>query len=520
MGSVDGSNHQSKIKQLLVALFLVIHAWAFAQCADVQQFNATQQQQLSATFSSLQLALRQKNLNAIDSISLIGKTQMGTEAGQPESATTFTTITSNTVWPSSFNALLLSRTLIDADSAVYAQIWKPWKGMAPPSYAPHSIPLRSGAEVCIGLFRISAAELDINRKTNYYNWAKRGLDSLLTMQLSYGAFPFPDLRPYNDPVFTPIINNYLQSLGADSVNVLLNGWIISDRGTGEFKFDAGVIGAAFAEAFLFTGDTNYRNAAIRTSHYLDSLNYNTNYNYNTFQAYGIALGAHVQGTNISQFIAADSVLRYSVVPGQIASGMWMDGHNAKPVYHAIIVHNVAAALHHSPNTFPWSDTAIYMLQKAVRADLNLFYTCGASHGFDSWLRAWRCDTSIIPQSLHDSISDVIGRHINEAILNGRFLDVYTMGLFLDVNMNLSSISDTPDDITVKVFPNPGNETLNIQGLPQNSRVTVFDVTGKWIYMNEPSDSNLMLSVNSWNQGLYIIHVQQGNRSYSAKWLKQ
>jgi hypothetical protein len=68
-------------------------------------------------------------------------------------------------------------------------------------------------------------------------------------------------------------------------------------------------------------------------------------------------------------------------------------------------------------------------------------------------------------------------------------------------MNLSSISDTPDDIKVQVLPNPGNETLNIQGLPHNCRVTIFNVMGKCIYMNEPSDSNLMLSVDNLNQGL-------------------
>jgi hypothetical protein len=95
-----------------------------------------------------------------------------------------------------------------------------------------------------------------------------------------------------------------------------------------------------------------------------------------------------------------------------------------------------------------------------------------------------------------------------------------MGLYLDMNMNLSSISDTPDDIKVQVLPNPGNETLNIQGLPRSCRVTIFDVMGKCIYMNEPSDSNLMLSVDNLNQGLYIICVQSGNRSFSAKRVKQ
>ncbi len=497
----------------------VFNVGLFSQCSDVQQFNATQQQQLSATFSFLQTSLRQKDLNAIDSISQVGKMQMGSEAGQPESPTAFYNISSNTTWLSTNNALLLSRALIATDSAVYAQIWKACKGMAPPTFLPHSIPLRSGAEVCIGLLRISAAETDLARKTAYYNWAKQGLDSLLTMQLSYGAFPFPDLRPYNDPIFTPIINNYLQSIGADSVNVLQNGWIISDRGTGEFKFDAGVIGGAFAEAYLFTGDTNYRNAAILASHYLDSLNYNTNYNYNTFQSYGVSMGATLQAVNTNQFLAVDSILRYSVVPGQIPSGMWMDGHNAKPVYHAIIVHNVSTTLQLLPNGLPWRDTAIYMLRKALRADLNLFYACDAAHGFDSWLRAWRCDTSIIPITLHDSISDVIGMHINQAALNGRFLDVYTMGLYLDVQMNLVSTETSTTSPRINLFPNPGTDALHVTGLPQECAISIFDMSGKCVYTGDNLSDTMVLQTTSWNAGLYVIHIRTKGQQVSTKWLK-
>jgi hypothetical protein len=54
-----------------------------------------------------------------------------------------------------------------------------------------------------------------------------------------------------------MIQNFLNSCGADSVNVLQNGWIIDDKGTGEFKFDAGVIGTAYVDAGGLLLGSNY-----------------------------------------------------------------------------------------------------------------------------------------------------------------------------------------------------------------------------------------------------------------------
>ncbi|MGL4598490.1 MAG: hypothetical protein ACRCYO_13315, partial [Bacteroidia bacterium] len=311
---------------------------AVAQCGNVQVLTPLQQSQLQSTFQLLDTALFYEQLNAIDSLTALAKIAYGSEAGQPEYADTYTTLTAQNSWLTLQPALQLSRLLIAADSQAYVDVWQLGKGRYPPSYLPHSVPLRAGAEVFAGLLKIAAAETDVNRRNAYQQWATRGLDSLLTMQLNSGAWPFPDLRTYNDPVFTSIINNYLQSLGADSVYVLVNGWIIDDSNRGDFKFDAGVIAGAYAEAYFYTGDTAYLGAAKRTANYLLPLHYNLNYNYNTFAAYGMGKTFQQSSTDSAYYWRAIKNLREAALPGQIPSGNWMDGHNAESVYHAVMLY--------------------------------------------------------------------------------------------------------------------------------------------------------------------------------------
>jgi len=509
---------------IIVALTFICNS-AKSQCNDTQVLNGTQTSQLNVAFSSLQNALYSKNLSQIDSISAAAKIIFSSEAGQPENQETYNTLSPNTTWLTLNPALTLSRQLIAADSLLYVNIHKTCKGELPPLYQPHSVPLRAGAEVCIGLIRIANAETDLSRRNLYLQWATEGLDSLLTMQLPNGAFPFPDLRPYGDPLFSPIINNYMQSLGADSVNVLINGWIIDDSGTGEFKFDAGVIGVAFAEAFQFTGDTNYRNAALRTAAYCDTLRMNTNYNYNTFQAYALSFGYALAPQNADWSLNTDTLLRYSVLPGQISNGRWMDGHNAKSVYHNIIIHNTAAILLNSPASNPHFDTLSAMLNNALRNFLSHYYTCDASVGFDGLLRAWKLGTNIVPQTLHDSIGDVIGNYINRAAIDGAFLDVYTMGLYLDAQLNLSSVTEPEEKTVFSVYPNPASDelVLNIQHAEEGSFVSIYNAIGNCVLQlpvqNSAVNSVIHISVAELPQGIYTAVIENNDNRSSVIWIK-
>lgn len=517
------------MKSPLFGLLLALTPFAVhSQCNDTQVLNSTQNSQLNVIFGNMQTALYAHNLQQIDSLSAAAKIILGSEAGQPEAADNYTTLSTNTTWLPTPTAIAVSRALIATDSIYYAQTWRICKGQLPPAFLPHSVPLRAGAEISIGLIRIALAETDLARRALYLQWATDGLDSLLTMQLPNGAFPFPDLRTYNDPVYTPIINNYMQSLGNDSVNVLVNGWIIDDSGTGEFKFDAGVIGGAFAEAFMFTGDTNYRNAALEVAAYMDTLRMNTNYNYNTFQTYGLAFGYALAPNNSDWTMNADSIMRYSVLPGQIPNGRWMDGHNAKSVYHSIIIHNVSACLLYAPAGNQWQDTLSQMLCSALRNFLAYENACDASTGFDGLLRAWRLDTGVVPQTLHDSITNLIGQYINHAVAsNGDFLDVYTMGLYLDMSSNLMSVpqEEVTNTLNASVFPNPGSDVITVRYTTQaETRIELLNSIGQSIEVQtDKNNSNGISSVTfdtvALPPGVYFIQIVAGDEVQIVQWVR-
>lgn len=207
---------------IIVATLTILNCYG-QPCGSVQTLTSLQQIQINTFGVQLDTALVHEDFSAIDSLNNLIKTTFNTEGGKPDAVETYYNLVGATSWQDITNAILISRQLISADSLIYVDLWKVAKGMAPPSYQPHSIFLRASAEVAVGLLKIADKETDLTRKALYQSWANRALDSLATMQLPNGAFPFPDLRPYGDPVFSPIIQNYLNSLGADSLLVLING---------------------------------------------------------------------------------------------------------------------------------------------------------------------------------------------------------------------------------------------------------------------------------------------------------
>jgi hypothetical protein len=504
----------------LYGLFLLCAQPMRAQCGDVQVLTPLQQSQLQNLVPLIDTALFYEQLHQIDSLSQIAKTIYATEAGQPENNDTYTTLSAQTNWLTLQPALQLSRLLIAADSQAYVDVWQLCKGRYPPAYLPHSVPLRAGAEVCAGLLKIAAAETDTNRRNAYQQWAIRGLDSLLTMQLNSGAWPFPDLRTYNDPVFTSIINNYLQAIGADSVNVLVNGWIIDDSGRGDFKFDAGVIAGAYAEAYSYTGDTAYLGAARRTANYLLPLHYNRNYNYNTFAAYGMAKAYSQSQTDMAFYNRAVQNLREAVLPGQIPSGNWMDGHNAESVYHAVMLYNMAPVLAQMPQTDPLHDTLATMLTLATRRFIQYEGTCGASVGYKSLLRLWVLDTHCIAQPLHDSITNLIGRYINQSNSNGRFLDVPAMGLYLELLQLPNAIdANIERELSAAVFPNPATDVVSVYwDMPVSATLRLYNMQGELVLEKIVSETmqETKISLENIAAGVYLLEwtTEAGAKGYS------
>jgi hypothetical protein len=509
---------------------LIFGLKAFSQpCGIAQTLTPLQQTQISNIISPLDTALKYEDLFHIDSLSTELKNVYSAQGGIPDAVEPYYTLVSNVNWLDVTNAVLLSRVLIGADSMIYVDLWKASKGMNPPLYQPNSLFLRASAEIAVGLLKIADNETDLTRKTLYQSWATRALDSLATMQIQSGpctgAFPFPDLRTYGDPVFGPIIQNFLNWCGADSVNVLQNGWIIDDKGTGEFKFDAGVIANAYYEAYQYTGNINYKNISIAVGNYLKPLKFNLNYNYNTFVSLGLTRA--FQLTNDTTYLDRAIVnLRYSVYPGQIANGRWVDGHNANSRYHSIIIQNIIPTIQIIPSTSIYKSDLDTMTNEAVKNMVEYSNTCNSATGYRWLMKAYELNSSLIPTTLKDSIIDLIGQHINQSAINGKYLDVPTMGEYLELLGQVSGLNDIifPKGLEINISPNPTHEISNLVfNISETDYIdlSVFDINGRLIKTIDQGQKtkgsySYQIDLSQEQSGIYFITLKTIKRTYTQK----
>jgi len=518
------------IKNILFSLFIVLGIKSNAQnCGISQNLNSTQAAQINAILTPLDSALKQEHLYPIDSLSLALKTAFSAQGGIPEVIETYYNLVPNINWTNTTSAIDLSRVLIAKDSMVYVDLWKVAKGMSPPSYQPNSIFLRAAAEIATGLLKIADKETDLIRKSLYQSWATRALDSLATMQLPSGAFPFPDLRTYGDPVFTSVIQNFLNSVGADSVNVLQNGWLIDDKGTGEFKFDAGVIANAYYEAYGYTGNVTYKNKAIAIGNYLNRLSFNLNYNYNTFASLGLTRA--FQLTNDTTYLErAIKTVRYSVFPGQIGNGRWVDGHNANSRYHSIIIQNLIPTINGLPSNHRYKKDLDSMAVKAVRNMLEYTYNCGSATGYRWLMSAYTLNTSVLPNSLKDSIADVIGQHINQSTVNGKYLDIPTMGAYLELLEVALEINTrtSPLGLEINTFPNPTSGIVTVAfNLSGNDVIhfAIYSLNGQLITAVDQEKKargrySYQIDLTQQEKGIYFFNLKINGKQFTQKILKQ
>ena len=512
----------------ILAIFTISNCYA-QPCGSAQMLTSSQQIQINALGVELDTALVHEDFSAIDSLNSLIKNAFSTEGGKPDAVENYYNLVNVSNWQDLTNAILLSRELISADSLVYANLWKVAKGMAPTSYQPHSIFLRASAEVAVGLLKIADKETDLTRKALYQSWANNALDSLATMQLPNGAFPFPDLRPYGDPVFSPIIQNYLNALGPDSTSVLIDGCIIDDSNTGEFKFDAGVIGNAFYEAYVYTGNIQYKNIALSVANYMMPLKMNVNYNYNTFVS--LALTRGYQLTNDTNYLNRAIInLRYGLKPGQLTNGRWVDGHNANSRYHNLIIYNIVPTINLIPTTSPYKADLDTMTVRAIQNLLNYSNSCGSATGFRWLISAYLLDSTLYSTATRNQIKDLIGRHINQSTINGRYLDVQSMGLYIELlnQLTLGIDYNFPIKLKTNIFPNPFSDLTNVVfELPSTQliEVSLYDNAGKLINIIDSGQKikgtyNYTINGTNLPEGIYLIVLKTERGTLSSKIIKQ
>ncbi len=101
------------------------------------------------------------------------------------------------------------------------------------------------------------------------------------------------------------------------------------------------------------------------------------------------------------------------------------------------------------------------------------------------------------------------------ILNHEDHAMMAQFLIVDSSFITSNINRSFEELNI--FPVPAKESLYLTGLPinQNTKVSLFDVNGKCIQVNEVYESSLCIDVGTLSSGFYYIQVNSGQEV----WLK-
>lgn len=81
--------------------------------------------------------------------------------------------------------------------------------------------------------------------------------------------------------------------------------------------------------------------------------------------------------------------------------------------------------------------------------------------------------------------------------------------------------DTETISSLTVYPNPGNGIVNINmNGANNAKIQVLDMAGRVIYTDSLNSSNTTVDISHFNNGIYIIRVQNGGQVSTTKYVKQ
>jgi hypothetical protein len=170
-----------------------------------------------------------------------------------------------------------------------------------------------------------------------------GVAGILTnLQQADGHFPFPDLRGRNLR-FGDMIE---KQLAAGTIEIR-DGWVVTADPDGGTQFDTGVCGVALLRAGKVWKNPAWTAAGLRASDWAIGQKCVANFNYNAFSVSLLCKAFTVSG-KIAYLDGALAKFRLGVAPGQAPNGRWLDPHNARTVYHVIILRAIGNLLETLP----------------------------------------------------------------------------------------------------------------------------------------------------------------------------
>lgn len=194
--------------------------------------------------------------------------------------------------------------------------------------------LRGAAYLAIGL--LDCAEAGLPDAARYRRQAAVELEFLLARQTAAGFFPYPA-----DPVAPPQLAKLAAEMARIHPEKVREGYIEMDADGAQF--DTGCAAYALVRGHELLGGERFLAAARRAADWAVSFPLSPNWNYNAFSVWQLAKLSAVTGERRHRE-AAVRIARLGVLPGLMDSGRWSDQHNARSVYHWIMVRGLVELL--------------------------------------------------------------------------------------------------------------------------------------------------------------------------------
>jgi len=295
--------------------------------------------------------------------------------------------------------------------------------------------LRHFAWCMFSLVALHERTEDAETRARLAEGIRYGADMLLAQQASNGVFGFP---------YDPDSKERLRRQGARiveegrarGIKMVENGWIIEDLGDGGLQFDNGLCGTAIVMAYCVLGDERYLDSAKRCAQYVKRIPMVVNWNYNAFSARFLA---HLYGVTKDDEILAvvAEKLELGVLPGMMDNGRYFDAHNAKTVYHLIIIESLLAASQVMPSDHPLYAETLNAAKKTIENLAREVLDVGPNHPdrslgvFSRYLMRFGPNDHV-HNALGATINAILGPITPESVGSGDMeMVAYQLGFYLD-----------------------------------------------------------------------------------------
>jgi len=97
----------------------------------------------------------------------------------------------------------------------------------------------------------------------------------------------------------------------------------------------------------------------------------------------------------------------------------------------------------------------------------------------------------------------------------------TSGGAIKAASTTATMENVNPNFTINLFPNPAGDQLNIwmEGVHKKTAIKVYNLMGKLVMQQESGNTLTQLNISKLSAGFYLVHINDGKETRSAKFVK-